>query len=554
MKLQMTSDSTRQQSYTFMGRANFLPRMSTLLSSNIDAIAIVILAVGLILRLIEASQTYLNPDEAWYFLRSIPNKFVKLYRGSLDMHHPPLLVILIHYVRKISDAELALRMIPVAAGTVFPLFVYLWLGRAWNKIAGLLALTILAFAPHIVSLSAQVREYTLLLLFMSASLYFLDRAIDEESVVWMALFAGLLYIGTFTEYSFVFFAASIGIYFLLRVRGQKVSRELMVAWMITQLGAVALYGFHYLTQIRKLMNHPSAQGNIESWLRDMFPWPGDFLLVFAARGTVKQFTYLFASIPGGIIMGCVFLFSLNLLWKGRSREERKRTRAMLALFVMPFLFACAGALARIHPYGHSRHTVFLAIFIAACVAVALEKIVRSRTWIVLPAMFLLIPFWHLAALQDPNNIRKERHQRKMMLRGIQYIRKTIPPGSLIFTEKETEFILGYYLRPRKASRIKEREPTPALYNNYHLVFSRYNYSKEEEFVEDLMKFREKFGINPEESVWVVDGGWNLIPFKSKTINGFSGIHYLQDFGKVLLVFKTPPNYGPTHLLKTPSSK
>jgi len=341
--------------------------MSSLLSSNIDAIAIVILMIGLILRLIEASQTYLNPDEAVYFWKSIPNEFIKLYQGSLYLHHPPLLVILIHYVRKVSDTEIMLRMIPVLTGTIFPLFVYLWIGRTWNKIAGLIALTILAFAPHIISLSAQVRTYTLALFFMSASLYFLDRAIDEESVMLMSLFAVLLYIGTFTEYSFVFFVASIGVYFLLRIRGLKVSRQLMITWMITQMGAIALYGFHYLTQIRKLMDHPSAQSNIGGWLRNMFPWPEDNLLVFFAQGTVNQFTYLFASTPGGIIMGCVFLFSLILLWKGRSYEERNRTHAMLGLFIMPFLFAFVGALTRIHPYGHSRHTVFLAIFIAACV-------------------------------------------------------------------------------------------------------------------------------------------------------------------------------------------
>jgi len=550
----MISKSTRRQSYTFTRRANFLTWMSSLLSSNIDAIVVVILTVGFIFRLIEASQTYLNPDEAMYFWKSIPNEFVKLYKNSLHVHHPPLLVILIHYVRKISDAEIALRMIPILAGTVFPLFVYFWLGRVWNKVAGLLALTILVFAPHIISLSAQVRAYTLALLFISTSLYFIDRAIDEESIIWMVLFAGLLYLGTFTEYSFVFFVASIGIYFLLRIHRQKVSRKVMVAWMITQFGVIALYGFHYLTQIRKLMNHPSAQKDIGGWLRNMFPWPGDNLLVFSARGAVNQFTYLFSSTSGGIIMGCVFLFGLILLWKGRSHEEQKRTRAMLALFLMPFLLAFAASLARIHPYGHSRHTVFLAIFIASCIAVTLEKIVRSRKWVILPAMLLLIPFWYFTKAQHLNNIENNRNQREIMLSGIQYIQKTIPPGSLIFTEYETRDILNYYLGPRKASLSQEKEPTQELYSKYRLVSFQYSYHKEEDFVEDFMKFRKKYGVNPKESVWVVDGGWGLIPFKSKRINDLRGTPYRQEFDGVLLVFKTPPNYGSSHILKTPSSK
>jgi Dolichyl-phosphate-mannose-protein mannosyltransferase len=551
----MISDTTKQQSCTCMERKNFLSRMSTLFSSNIDAVVVVILTVGLILRLIVASQTCLNPDEAVYFWKSIPNEFVKLYQGSLHVHHPPLLVILTHYVRKISHAEIALRMIPLLSGALFPLFVYLWLGRAWNKIAGLLSLAILVFAPHIVFLSAQVRSYTLALFFISTSLYFLDRAIEEESIIWMVMFAGLLYIGIFTEYSFVFFVVSIGIYFLIRVSGQKVSLKFMVGWMITQLGAIALYGIHYLVQIKKLVNHPSAQSDIGGYLRNMFPWPGDNLLVFGAQGTVKQFIYLFASIPWGIIMGCVFIIGLILLWKGRSCEERKRTRAMLALFIMPFLFAYVATLARIYPYGYSRHTVFLVIFIASCVSLSLERIVRSRTWIVLVAIFLLVPFWYFTVVRNPNNIIKERyHQRKTMLRGINYIRKTIPPGSMIFTEYETRDILNYYLGPRESVLSQEKEPSQALYSNYHLVSFRYNYKKEEDFVEDFMKFREEFGIDSEESVWVIDGGWDLIPFKSKTINDLRGTPYGQDFGRVLSVFKTPPNYGPNHLLRTSSSK
>jgi len=370
----------------------------------------------------------------------------------------------------------------------------------------------------------------------------------------MILFAGLFYLGTFTEYSFVFFVASIGVYFLLRIGEQKMSRKLIVAWMIIQLGAIALYGFHYLTQIRKLMDSPSAQNNIAGWLRNMFPWREDYLLAFAAKGTLKQFTYLFASTTGGIVMGCAFLFGLFLLWKGRSHEERKRTHAMLVLFAMPFLFACAGALVRIHPYGHSRHTVFLAIFIAACIAVALEKVVRSRTWIILPAMFLLIPFWLIGADKDPHNISKKRHQRKVMLRGIQHVRKTIPPGSRIFTDGETRYILNYYLGPRENSRSQEKAPAQEFYSNYHLVSFRYTYSTKDEFMEDFIKYREKFRINPEESVWVVDGGWTLTPFGSKVINDPRSLDYLQDFGRVLVVFKTPPYYGSDQILNTPSSK
>jgi len=141
-----------------------------------------------------------------------------------------------------------------------------------------------------------------------------------------------------------------------------------------------------------------------------------------------------------------------------------------------------------------------------------------------------------------------------MLRGIQYIRKTIPQSSPIFTDGETKDILNYYLRPRQIYRFRESEPKKTIYSNYHLVSFRYTYPTEEEFIEDLMKFREKFRINPEESVWVVDSGWNLTPYKSKAINDLRNISYPQDFDKVLFVFKTPQYYGVSHILKNFSSK
>jgi hypothetical protein len=443
-------------------------------------------------------------------------------------------------------------MITIVAGSIFPIFLYCWLGRTWNKFAGFIALTILTLAPYIVSLSAQARAYTLSLLFMSASLYYLDRAVDEESVWWMVLFGGLLYLGTFSEYSFAFFAGSIGIYFLLRVWGQKVSLELIVVWVITQIGGLALYVFHYVTHIKILMNHPSSQSSLDGFLKGAFPWPGDNLLVYMALQTVKQFAYLFASIPLGLVMGCVFLFGLVILWQGGAPEKIKRTRAMVALLVVPFLLTCATSIAHIHPYGRSRHTVFLGIFIAAGVAVALERLTRIRRWTILPAMLLMIPVWYLIAGQDQNNINKERHQLKTMKAGIEYLRKTIPNGSLIFTDFETRLTLNYYLGPRKSHGSGKWEPESEFYTDYHLVALRWGYFTEKEFLEDFMVFRNNYRISPEESVWVVDGGFDIISFESRTENGHRGLPGLKNFGNVLLVFQTPPHYSPAYLTATSS--
>jgi hypothetical protein len=209
---------------------------------------------------------------------------------------------------------------------------------------------------------------------------------------------------------------------------------------------------------------------------------------------------------------------------------------MILLFVVPFLFASVGGLLQLHPYDRSRHTIFLSIFIAAGVAVALEYVIRSRMWIVLPAMLFLIPVWHLTATPDKHNLKKERHQREIMVNAIEYIRETIPPGSLIFTDHETRWQLVYYLRQRESTRLL----TWKLQNDYRLVSFRWVYNTKKELLNDLLLFREREAINPEEAVWVVDGGFHQIAFDPKSDNGLFRIHSLRDFGKVLLILQTPP--------------
>jgi len=236
-------------------------------------------------------------------------------------------------------------------------------------------------------------------------------------------------------------------------------------------------------------------------------------------------------------MGCVFLIGLALLWKKRSGGKLKDTLAMTVLWVLPFLFACAGAIMRIHPYGHSRHTVFLAIFMAVGIGVALERLFRFRMWAVLPAMAVLIPLWHQTANKDPNNIGNERHQRGTMLQATEYIRNTVGTGSLILADGETKRILNYYLRPAEPS------PLRAVNDGYHLVSYRYTYGRVKDFIEDVAKFREQFDMEREAPVWAVDGGWYPLFARRDVSERFSRMARLKHFGNVLCVIRMPPDEG-----------
>ena len=69
------------------------------------------------------------------------------------------------------------------AGTLFPVFVMLWVRRAARPESARPL-----FSPALIGLSAEVRSYTLALLFTSIALWLLDVALDRSSVWYLASF------------------------------------------------------------------------------------------------------------------------------------------------------------------------------------------------------------------------------------------------------------------------------------------------------------------------------------------------------------------------------
>src|SRR5262245_37302851 len=124
--------------------------------------AAIVVVAGFYLRWRLASTTYLNPDEALHALLSFglpDDSWRRALAGSLTIVHPPLLIIVLHAVSKISRSEIALRMIPVLSGSLFPLVLFFWLRSVAGRIAAMTVLLVLTFSPHLISLSTQLRGY-----------------------------------------------------------------------------------------------------------------------------------------------------------------------------------------------------------------------------------------------------------------------------------------------------------------------------------------------------------------------------------------------------------
>lgn len=115
-------------------------------------VAVVFLA-GLALRLRLALFTYLNPDEAVNALLSFGTWGYALSNWVKETH-PPLLMVITHAVSLISRKEIALRLVPVLAGSLFPLLFSVWLRRVSGRVAAMTALFLLTLAPHLIAVSA----------------------------------------------------------------------------------------------------------------------------------------------------------------------------------------------------------------------------------------------------------------------------------------------------------------------------------------------------------------------------------------------------------------
>jgi uncharacterized membrane protein len=151
------------------------------LADRAGTAAAVAALAGFFLRLWTASGTFLNPDEALHFRIANQASFDFVYRASLAESHPPLLYWVLHFVRYFGTSELWLRLPSVIAGTIFCWLLFRWLSLVTGQLSGFIGLLFAALLPPIVRLSAEVRQYALLLMFLTGALYFLERALAKNS-------------------------------------------------------------------------------------------------------------------------------------------------------------------------------------------------------------------------------------------------------------------------------------------------------------------------------------------------------------------------------------
>jgi 4-amino-4-deoxy-L-arabinose transferase-like glycosyltransferase len=525
-----------------------LPEEDEWFQRHADRAAVFITLLGFLTRLWAASGTFLNPDEALHFRLANQVSLVLAYETGLSASHPPLLTFLLHYWRLGGTSELWLRLPSVLAGTSFCWVFYKWSAKGAGKYAAIIGLLFVAFLPPIVLLSAEVRQYALLLAFLASAIYFLDEALTNNSVGQAVAFSLCLYLAMLSHYSAFLFAAALAVYALIRIRNEHSSANLVVAWTLGQLGAVVVALVLYETHLSKLGAGESRMA-LQGWMSEFylrhsyFDSAHDNPLIFLLGRSFGVFQYFFGQLAVGDVMGLLFIVGAVLLLRGKSFATDQSSSRRLGLFLLlPFAVAAGASLAHVYPYGGTRHIAFLIIPGIAGVSVAIAQLPSGR-W----ARGLMIAVCVIAVCVALGKTRRPRvdradQSRANMAAAMEFVRQNIDPSALIFTDYESDLVLGHYLCDQQPISFETTYPEFEAFSCGHRVVSASYKSATvftpANFVSLWDRLVEAYRLRPKDTVWVAQAGWDadLPENLQSSFAEFHDLHF-ESFGKNIKIFK-----------------
>jgi len=463
-----------------------------------------ILALGFLLRLLTAQGTFLNPDEAIVFLVANQPHLKAVIQAGLTQPHPPLTFILLYFWRLLGTSELWLRLFSVLTGTAAIYFLYKYLRLKLDQGTALAGAVLFSFLPAVVGLSAEVRQYSLLLLLMTIALYLMELGFTQSHPV--ALFLSGIFSGLAgaTQYSGVVLSVALGILFLFQAISKKVKKPLWIWGSVGQLFALFIYAFFYFTHIVHLQGSPMQQFALTGWLRTSYFHPEpESPLRFLFRTTFELFSYFFGSRLFGILGIILFITGIILT------IIRRRWNLTL-LLIVPFVVNILSAFLRYLPYGGTRHSIVLALFVVIGITTALSFICGNAR--LKPAIAGILMLGANILLTPPaQHISRHNARQQLMHRAIETLKNNAPEGDTIFADYQSSALLSYYLADHtRPVPFFGKTVGPFWEFNYggYLVVSSTDWSLNRlQFLAALDSLFQYYSFRDNRTIWVFDGGW-----------------------------------------------
>ncbi len=514
-----------------------------------DSAAIAVTLLGFLARLWTASGSFLNPDEALHFRLANQPSLALAYKGSLTAAHPPLLILLLYFWRTLGTSELWLRLPSVLAGAFFCWMFYKWLSHTTGEVVALIGLLFVAFLPSIILIAAEVRQYSLLLAFLAAALYFLDEAFAHNSLSRMGAFSLCLYVAMLFHYSAFLFAAALGIYALFRIFTERPPAGLIAVWVTGQCIALALALFLYKTHLARI-DAGDSRTAMQGWTsefylhRSYFDPAHDNPLLFLVGHSFGVFQFFFGQLAVGDAMGLLFIVGIIFLIRGKVWVPlRTSSRTWIALLILPFAIAGAASLAHYYPYGGTRHLAFLIIPGIAGVSIAIARLANDNWKRAIGAPTFILVACLAFGKPHPPRIDRADQSRAYMTAAMEFVSKNINSSDIIFTDYQSDLILGHYLCQQRPIAI---DPAPLGFEQFtctgHRVVSADFKTAWQFFADDFSKhwqdLVQTYNLKPGDTVWVFQAGWG-VDLANSLQNQYADLRdpRYESFGKNIKVFK-----------------
>jgi Dolichyl-phosphate-mannose-protein mannosyltransferase len=483
-----------------------------------DLVAAAIVAAGFLWRIWLAHSTFFNTDEAWHFSVANQNSLAAAYRASLTLAHPPLLIFVLYFWKHFFSSDAMLRLPGVLAGTLFCWVFYKWLMVLFGRATAWCGLIFATFLPPMIVLSAELRQYSWMLLFAISAAYFLERAFIENSSRAMLLSSLCLWLAMLSHYSAFLFAASLGIYAIARMVVQRPPKTVIAMWSAGQAMGVALGAFLVKTHVSKLGSvYPGdpLRRFGDFYLADVYFHAGrESLTHFLYRGTFGVFRFLCAQRAAGHLTTVLFVAGIIcLLFSARRDSTRSAQSRLLALLlVLPFFVNWIAVVAGLHPYGRTRQCVFLAIFGLTGVSYCLAKIAGNRICLAVSMAGAIVAVCHL--FSTPHSLdmivtAEQRHEH--MDAAIAFIQSSLTPADVLFTDKPTSFQLLHYLcGPNPVGVHSSGDFDSFDCNGVRVISTNLDDGSltPQSFPEKLRKLKDNYFVNSTPAIWVVQMAWS----------------------------------------------
>ena len=474
-----------------------------------------LLGAGFLVRIGHASGTFLNSDEVMHFAAANQTSWLQTYKVSLAISHPPLLIFVLHVWRALGTSELMLRMPSILAGMAFCWFTFRWAGMLFEKSVAWMMYVFVLFLPSSIELSTEIRQYALFLAFAMGSAYLLERALAKNSAGTMLLSGVCLWLAIGSHFSAFLFAPALGIYAIWRMLSPRPPFRVMAAWVSSQLFALGLCAFLYVTQIRQLSQYFGGQDATQGWMGNAYLSHSYFIpgkvnpLVFIIGRTVGVFQYVFRQLLVGDIAFILFIVGLVIVFRSRPVSSRVTSRQLGCLLLLPFAFNCAAALARAYPYGGTRHSCLLIPFALAGVSVALAQLMKHKVFSGMAAALLISLVCHLSTAKELPYVAPDAQRSSHMKAAMTFIDQ-LPNGEPIFADVQTNLLLGHYLCNQRPFVSDRSIPGFVSYEcgGHRVIASTTKYIfTAKSFYDQWQEMVAKYHVQPRSRVWVAQMGW-----------------------------------------------